>query len=1084
MKLFKLLMLAVFFTTTVNAQLSDFNLTVTKEDESCPGNGSLSFTATNLTPGSSVLYSVYLLPDITNPIAVLTGNSLGSLSAGTYRVVATQTLGDDFNTQERDITITNVIVPFNFTVSSTNTGCSAGGTIIVNTTTGTFAQAEIISGPVTRPIQQDNEFNDMPPGTYNIRAFDVCGIGKVKTFTLVLVDNTPSISAAFYPTLEVTSCTTISVANTITVATGTIVYPLTVEYVVHIPGQPDDIITQTYTSGAPGTFNVSADLPLEAGVSYEFTLTDGCGDSVTTGTNVVDPELSLSLSPGDAPCADKFLVLNAAKFMDSYTVNFLQFPAGFDPAAFNPTPNGPFTTGTVNYGDEDHPVPFGTYEVEITDECGRTKTATVDIEFIPLEPSLSGVNNGCFSVFGDIRVSVAQQELVSAMIMIAPPEYTPGFPHDVTSFINASGILVLNDVPQGFYTIRFTDDCGFTYEEVVEVPPFVQQPFAGITTTSCGVNLGGVRISSGNGVLTAVRIVDAPADFGPTPVVVTQHIASPSGYLFMADLPEGDYVFEATDFCGIVEEVPVTVIGHHPAPQSGRFVFTPNCGSFSVMVTDTGNGTLNASYWLQRFDPVTQTWGHPATGVQYVSGSMPNSTNSIPLTNNVERPNLVFTGVFRIVKYNEGYTNGSANRAVCLDEDFSGEFEFTDTLIIDAAYTLACAGQPNDVLLAITGYPTSIQIIRMNGQPFFVDNGTNPLFTNLAPAEYTFLISNACTVYPQSFNVQSLPSIATANDPGPMLNCIESGTAGNQVYDLFTQNPEILDTQPAGLYTITYHLSQADADTGDNPLPQMYTSTGNGQVIYARLIHNEINICYETTSFQLLVGENPHPIITTTGIICDDGVLQLNAQGGFINYRWSNGATTRTIFVSEPGTYTVTADRLYGDLLCTGSNSFDVLPSGAPTITGVATQDWTVSDNTITVSVTGTGTYEYSLDDEHYQDSNIFTGLETGIYNVYVRDKSGCGDDTIEVVLLNYPKFFTPNGDGTNERWRIPFSLKEPHLSVSIFDRYGKLIIEFPANYEGWDGKLNGHPLPATDYWFVVTREDGRLLRGHFSLVR
>jgi gliding motility-associated-like protein len=794
---------------------------------------------------------------------------------------------------------------------------------------------------------------------------------------------------------------------------------------------------------------------------------------------VVDPELSLALTPGDAPCADNYLILSAGKFMDSYTVNFLQFPPGFDPAAFNPTPNGPFTTGTVNYGDEDHPVPFGTYEVEITDECGRTKTASVDIEFIPLEPSLSGSNNGCFSLFGRIVASVPEQDIVSATILDAPDEYLPTLPQDVSASITPAGTLILYDKPIGIYTIRIVDDCGFTYEEDVEIPPFIQQPFVGDKVSGCVVGFGGLRLASGNGALTSAQIVSGPGG----PQDVSEHI-TPAGVLYVADLPAGTYVLEGTDICGIVEQVTIVVEGYNPTPANERFVFTPNCGSFSVKVTDNSNGSLNATYWLQRFDPVTQTWGHPATGVAYPAGTLPNITNSIQLTNNVERPNLIYTGLFRIVKKHETFVSGSSQTVMCIDENYSGEFEFTDTLTIDAAYTLACAGQPNDVLLAITGYPTSIQIIRMNGQPFFIDNGTNPLFTNLAPAEYTFLVSNACTIYPQSFNVQSLPSIATANDPGPMLACVEPDTAGNQIYDLFTQNPEILDTQPAGLYTITYHISQADADTGANPLPQMYPSTGNGQIVYARLIHNEINICYETTSFQLLVGETPHPRITTTGVICDDGILQLNAEGGFINYRWSNGATTRTIFVTDPGTYTVTADRMYGDLMCTGSNSIDVLPSGVPTITGVIAQDWTVSDNTITVNVTGAGTYEYSLDGVIYQDSNVFTGLETGVFIVYVRDKSGCGDDEIEVVLLNYPKFFTPNGDGTNDRWRIPFSLKEPHLNVTIFDRYGKLIIAFPSNYEGWDGMLNGRPLPSTDYWFVVTREDGREYKGHFSLVR
>jgi gliding motility-associated-like protein len=88
------------------------------------------------------------------------------------------------------------------------------------------------------------------------------------------------------------------------------------------------------------------------------------------------------------------------------------------------------------------------------------------------------------------------------------------------------------------------------------------------------------------------------------------------------------------------------------------------------------------------------------------------------------------------------------------------------------------------------------------------------------------------------------------------------------------------------------------------------------------------------------------------------------------------------------------------------------------------------------------------------------------------------------VVLLSYPKFFTPNGDGVNETWRIKYAVKEPGMKVVIFDRYGKIITSFGANSEGWDGTYNGTRLPATDYWFVVTRQDGREFKGHFSMLR
>ena len=58
--------------------------------------------------------------------------------------------------------------------------------------------------------------------------------------------------------------------------------------------------------------------------------------------------------------------------------------------------------------------------------------------------------------------------------------------------------------------------------------------------------------------------------------------------------------------------------------------------------------------------------------------------------------------------------------------------------------------------------------------------------------------------------------------------------------------------------------------------------------------------------------------------------------------------------------------------------------------------------------------------------------------------------------------------------------------NIHIFDRYGKLVTTINTATQGWDGTLNGQPLPATDYWFSIEYGDARTLqyRAHFSLVR
>lgn len=1082
MRLFKFLLLSalMMITTELRAQLADFNLEVTKTDETCFGNGTLTFEVSNLTPGSSLIYNVYLLPDLDEPYAVITENTLEGLVAGTYRVVAIQSLDVESNSQEAEITIDNLIVSLEFQVSGANETCSTGGSIIVEEISGTIAQIEIISGPETRPLQTETEFHNLPSGTYNIRAFDECGIGKVETFELIVQNITPGISATFYPDTQITSCDSIMVSNGVTLESGTISYPLTIQYLIHVPGEDDIITTEIYETGAPDSIAVSTELPLIDGVSYDITITNSCGDTVSSSANVLDPDIDAVLSTGNGTCGDKFLRLTTSKFFESYTVTFLDAPDGFDPLAFNPDP-GPFTDGSVQYGDENNPIPFGLYQVEVTDECGRTSITELNVEFEPFTPSVSGSNNGCFSDFGRIRISIADQELVLATIIAAPATYTVPLPQDVTANITEAGVLALNNMPLGVYTIEFTDDCGFEYVEEVEVPAFVEREFSAMASASCEGGFGSVEVRSGNGILNSMWIIQAPASFGQTlPYNVSGDIDPVTGRLYLANLPAGDYIFEGTDACGLTKTVSVTIEGY--MPPVNPFNFEPLCGNFNITVTDDSNGTTGAQYWLQRYNAVTDTWGHPETGVPYPEGTEPTVENSIALSNNQTMYNLNYDGDFRIIKRHQSYGQGE-EITVCLED--LGEFNYTEQLRINGAYTMACAGNPNDVYLDIAGTPASIVLTHIDGVAVNIDNGTNPVFTNLPTGTYVFRVTDNCGhTTTRTFPVNSLPSLVTAFDPPDMITCVLQGSMNTNEFDLTDQDAPILNGQASSIYTITYHLTQQDADTSTNPLPDIYTNTSNGQTIYARVVHDEIDVCYDTISFQLFVGEIPEPEISTTGVICNDGFVQITAQNGFESYLWSTGETSRTIFVTEPGTYTVTVERAYGNVSCSGPSSVIIVPSEQPQSIVVETDDWTKDNNTITVITEGTGDYEYSLDGENYQDSNVFPDLVPGIYNVYVRDKNGCGGAEEEVALLHYPNFFTPNDDGTNDRWRIKFSLNEPELEVAIYDRYGKLIITFGPDYEGWDGTYNGHKLPSTDYWFVVTRQDGRQHKGHFSMVR
>lgn len=126
--------------------------------------------------------------------------------------------------------------------------------------------------------------------------------------------------------------------------------------------------------------------------------------------------------------------------------------------------------------------------------------------------------------------------------------------------------------------------------------------------------------------------------------------------------------------------------------------------------------------------------------------------------------------------------------------------------------------------------------------------------------------------------------------------------------------------------------------------------------------------------------------------------------------------------------------------------------------------------------------YEYSLDGINFHNENLFRGLSGGEYLVSIREIAGCGFAEEKISILDFAKFFTPNNDGHNDYWRLKGNTDKQY-SIKIFDRYGKLL-KVMGTGGSWDGTFNGKELPANDYWFQVSFEDGQSKTGHFSLIR
>ena len=326
-----------------------------------------------------------------------------------------------------------------------------------------------------------------------------------------------------------------------------------------------------------------------------------------------------------------------------------------------------------------------------------------------------------------------------------------------------------------------------------------------------------------------------------------------------------------------------------------------------------------------------------------------------------------------------------------------------------------------------------------------------------------------------------ISSNSVANQP--LLEICDDDNDGFYSFSLSNATSQVLNTLPTGL-TVAYFVNSTDAFSETNPLPNSFTNTTpNQQTIYARIVNGPD--CYDVVPVILKVNTISLAGLESENItLCDTATAVLVAPSGYSTYVWNTSPpqNTHSITVNNGGTYTVTVSNSDG---CTATKTFTVSLSEAPQFISVDTTDFSGFNNSVLINFSGSGSYQFSLDNSYYQDSPLFTNLQPGQYSVYIRDPNQCGDvGPIPIYVLDAPKFFSPNDDGVNDIYRIPYLERQPLSMIRIFDRFGKFLYQFNGNSAGWDGSFNNSNLPASDYWYVINLEDGRIVKGHFALIR
>lgn len=392
------------------------------------------------------------------------------------------------------------------------------------------------------------------------------------------------------------------------------------------------------------------------------------------------------------------------------------------------------------------------------------------------------------------------------------------------------------------------------------------------------------------------------------------------------------------------------------------------------------------------------------------------------------------------------------------------------------------------------------------------DTGINPLVTS------PFNNSTSSTVYARAENVQGCHLVSTVNlqvsttsfPSGYMTyldgcdtNIIQDGL---HTFDISLATSGILAQFPTNQnLSVHYYRNLTDATLEENEITNLIytTETPYEQILYVRVESDNNGACFGIGP-HLTLSVYPSPIfeVSEEVFVCANSTVTIAAFGaqGNYNYQWTD---ENGIIISNSSTTEVSAGGTYS-IIATSDQGCESFPRtvivNESNVADISLDDIIVSDNATnnTIAINnqnnnlGLGNYEFSLSNpfDTFQDEPLFEMVEPGLHTLYVRDKNGCGITQIEIGVIGYPRFFTPNNDGYNDKWQV-LGITEEHYPKSelyIYDRYGQLVAQINPMGEGWDGFTNNKTLPSTDYWFKLQLTDqtgnGHARNGHFSLKR
>jgi len=943
------------------------------------------------------------------------------------------------------------------TVNPTQPTCAVStGTIVINAPTGmglTYSIDGITYSTATT-------YNNLPQGSYPVTVKNAAGC--TSAITTQVINAAPAAPVA--PNVNPTQ-------PTCAVSTGSIV--ITAPTGLGLTYSVDGV---TYTTAT--TYN---NLPQG---SYPVTVKNaaGCISSVTTQVINATPAAPVAptVNPTQPTCAISTgtIVISAPTGMGlTYSIDGVIYS----------------TATTYNN------LPQGSYPVTVKNASGCTSAITTQVinsaPAAPVAPTVNPTQPTCTISTGTILIS-------------APTGMGLTYSIDGITYSTAT---TYNNLPQGSYpvTVKNASGCtsAITTQVINTVPTAPSAPTVNPTQPTCAVSTGSI-------------VITAPTGLGLTYSIDGVTYSAATTY---NNLPQGSYPVTVKNAAGCISAITTQVINSAPAAPVAPTVnpTQPTCSISTGTIVISAPTGMGLTYSIDSITYSAATTynnlpqgSYPVT-VKNAAGCISAITTQVisvvpvapiaPTVNPIQPTCSVSTGSIVIsapagtgLTYSiDGVTYSAATTYNNLPQgsyqvtvkNAAGCISAITTQVINAAPAAPVAPTVNPTQPTCTVTTGSIAIAAPTGMglTYSIDGITYSAATtynNLPQGSYLVTVKNAagCISAITTQIINAMPNVpATPNAiTGNAIACV-----GEAV--------QLSNTTTGGTW-LSSNTALATVDTDG-----LVTPLNPGNVVISYTVGTLGTACTASVTKTIQINTLPEPELESSYFLCLDSktgfaepiILNSGLNTGNYSFTWTKGnqslaSTNAFIMVSQPGTYTVTATNLVTG--CSGIATTVVGSSSIATAYAEVGLDFHLNQIITVYATGGSGVYEYSLDGGPYQAEPYFTGITDGEYEITVRDVNGCGMIKLDVFALNYPRFFSPNGDGNHDHWNIKGLRQQPNALILIYDRYGKIIVSVKPSQPGWDGTYNGHALPATDYWFTVMYQSPnstpKEFKAHFSLLR